>query len=371
MDKLFTQQAIAEKYAELTRKRQMQRDLQSEKDKHWQWANECRLMTTTADYEEHSVEYDVEGTWKKMRAAHADECWKFIQHHQNMHRAHLERTCAPANVQQEAVDQVTSLLSRHPQLYDASALDEQCARVKALAPLVVRQGLIVKAEQLRVKQEKEKRRQRTLESAQAEYEAMDARSFVVALQLEAAGLKRLTTADKQRGKPARFVDQSSALGSLLVEEEDMQQACGIKARPKAGKKPGGAQRQDPEDFMTKLFDIQVREIQFENECEVHFSNQPKVREVESFDGSEGFRACQEYREFKERQQQCLPKEPHRQRPQEQPKSKLTSGGNRHKPSRRSFWLGVTEIDRPKGSAGRRCPGGHSRISGAHRQCQRR
>ena len=32
-------------------------------------------------------------------------------------------------------------------------------------------------------------RQRTLESAQAEYEAMDARSFVVALQLEAAGLK--------------------------------------------------------------------------------------------------------------------------------------------------------------------------------------
>ena len=155
-----------------------------------------------------------------------------------MYRAHLERICAPAYVQQEAVDQVTSLLSRHPQLYDASALEEQCARVKAWAQLVVRQSFVVKAEQLRVKQEKEKCRQRTLESAQAEYEAMDARSFVVALQLEAAGLKRLTTEDKQRGKPARYVDQSSALGSLLVEREDMQQAYGIKVRPNSGKNPG-------------------------------------------------------------------------------------------------------------------------------------
>ena len=89
----------------------------------------------------------------------------------------------------------------------------------------------MKAEQLRVKQEKEKCRQRTLESAQGEYEAMDARSFVVALQLEAEGLKRPTTEDKQRGKPVRYVDQSSALGSLLVEREDMQQAYGIKVRP--------------------------------------------------------------------------------------------------------------------------------------------
>ena len=33
-----------------------------------------------------------------------------------------------------------------------------------------------------------------------------------------------------------------------------------------------------------------------------------------------------------------------QRPQEQPKSKLTSGGNRHRPRRRSFWLSDTDID---------------------------
>ena len=58
-------------------------------------------------------------------------------------------------------------------------------------------AFVVKAEQLRAKQEKGKCRQRTLESAQAEYETMDARSFVVALPLEAAGLKRLTTEDKQ------------------------------------------------------------------------------------------------------------------------------------------------------------------------------
>ena len=151
-----------------------------------------------------------------------------------MYRAHVERICAPAYVQQEAVDQVTSLLSRHPQLYDASALEEQCA----LAWAIVRQSFVVKAEQLRVKQEKGKCRQRTLESAQAEYEAMDARSFVVALQLEAAGLKRLTKEDKQRGKPARYVDQSSASGSLLVEREDMQQAHGIKVRPNSGKNQG-------------------------------------------------------------------------------------------------------------------------------------
>ena len=49
--------------------------------------------------------------------------------------------------------------------------------------------------------------------------------------LEAEGLKRPTTEDKQRGKPVRYVDQSSALGSLLVEREDMQQAYGIKVRP--------------------------------------------------------------------------------------------------------------------------------------------
>ena len=150
----------------------------------------------------------------------------------NVYRAHLKRTCAPAYVQQETVDQVTSLLFRHPQLYDASALEEQCARVRAWTQLVVRQGFDVKAEQLRVRQEKEKFRQRTLESAQAEYEALDGRSFVVALQLEAAELKRLTTEDKQRRKPARYVDQSS------VKREDMQQAYGIKVRPNSGKNPG-------------------------------------------------------------------------------------------------------------------------------------
>ena len=176
----------------------MHRDLQSEKNKHWQWATEDKLVATPADFDEPSLECDVEGAWKKMRAAHADECWKSIQHHQNMYRADLKRTCAPAYVQHDAVDQVTSLLSRHSQLYDASALEEQCVRVKAWAQLVVRQGFVVKAEELRAQQEKEKCRQRTLASAQAEYEAMEARSFVVALQLAAAWLKRLTTEDKSQ-----------------------------------------------------------------------------------------------------------------------------------------------------------------------------
>ena len=91
-----------------------------------------------------------------MRAGHAGELGKIVQHHQNMY----EIAGAPAYVQQEVVDLVTSLLSRHSQLYDASALEEQCARVKAWAQLVVRQGFVVKAEQLRAKQEKEKFRQR-------------------------------------------------------------------------------------------------------------------------------------------------------------------------------------------------------------------
>ena len=279
----------------------MHRDFQFEKDKHWHWAKEHKLVATPADFEEQSVDYDVEGAWKKLRAAHADECWKFIQHHQKMYRAHFEKICALAYVQQEAVEQVTSLLSRHPHLFDASALEEQCARVKAWAQLVVRQSFVVEAEQLRVKQEKENCRQRTLESAQAEYEAMDARSFVVALQFEAAGLKRPTTEDKQRGKPARYVDQSSALGSLLVEREDMQQ------------EPGCTPCQDLEDFKTKLFDVQVREIQVGNECEVHFSSQPNVSEVASFGGFKGSRTRQEFRGLKERQQQCSPEESHRQR----------------------------------------------------------
>ena len=131
-----------------------------------------------------------------MRAAHAEECWRFIQHHQNMYRAHLEKACAPSHVQQEAIDQVTSLLSHHAQLYDAPFVEDQCAQVKAWAQLVVRQGAVVKAEQHRIKKEKEKSRQRTLES--------------VALQLKAAGLKRLTAEDKQRRKSIQYVDQSSA-----------------------------------------------------------------------------------------------------------------------------------------------------------------
>ena len=40
MDKLFAQQPIEDKYAELSRKMQMHRDLQSERDKHWEWAKE-------------------------------------------------------------------------------------------------------------------------------------------------------------------------------------------------------------------------------------------------------------------------------------------------------------------------------------------
>ena len=73
-----------------------------------------------------------------------------------MYRAHLEKTCTPSHVQQEAVDQVSSLLSRHAQLYDATFVEDQCTRVKAWAYLVVRQGFVVKAEQQRIKKEKEK-----------------------------------------------------------------------------------------------------------------------------------------------------------------------------------------------------------------------
>ena len=121
----------------------------------------------------------------------------------------------------------------------------------------------------------------------------------------------------------------------------------------------------------------------------------RTREVESFGGFTGFRVCQEYREFQEGRQQCLPKEPHwqrqrswsrqqqrtrqqqgqdtgvknRHRPQGQPKSKLTSGGNRHRPRRRSFWLSDTEIE-PEAQlvdAGQEA----TAESCAHRQCQRR
>ena len=165
IDEIFTEHAIAEKYAELSRKRQMHRDLQSEKGKHRQRAKEYKLVATLGDFEELSFEYDAERAWKKLRAAHAEECWRFTQHYESVYGAHLEKACAPSYVQQQAVDQVTSLLTRHVQLFDTSALEEQCARVKAWAKLIIRQGSVPKAEQLRTKQEKEKYRQRALESA--------------------------------------------------------------------------------------------------------------------------------------------------------------------------------------------------------------
>ena len=98
------------------------------KDKLRQRAKEYKLVATPADFEEPSLKYDVERGWKKLRAARAEECWRFTQHHQSMFRAHLEKACASSNVKK----------------------------------------------QLRTKQEKERCRQRALESAQAGYEAMDA-----------------------------------------------------------------------------------------------------------------------------------------------------------------------------------------------------
>ena len=60
--------AIAEKYAELSQKRKMHRDLQSEKNKHRQRAKEYKLVATLADFEEPSLKYDVEErgrNWKQ------------------------------------------------------------------------------------------------------------------------------------------------------------------------------------------------------------------------------------------------------------------------------------------------------------------
>ena len=71
-----------------------------------------------------SLEYDVEWEWKRMRATHGEECWRFIQNHEGMYRAHLEKACAPSYVEKEALDQVTSLLARHAQLCGTSAVEE-------------------------------------------------------------------------------------------------------------------------------------------------------------------------------------------------------------------------------------------------------
>ena len=47
----------------------MHGDIQSEKDRNWQWAKEDKLVATQANFEEPTLECDVEGAWKKMRAA--------------------------------------------------------------------------------------------------------------------------------------------------------------------------------------------------------------------------------------------------------------------------------------------------------------
>ena len=135
-----------------------------------------------------------------------------------------------------------------------------------------------------------------------------------------------------------------------------------------------------------------------------------ARVSEAFSDFKDFLACQE---FKEKQQQRLPKKtasfasrnrtgkgkgpgrgssigldnsnegktpgsPKRQRPQEQPKPKFTSGGNRHRPRRRSFWLSDTEIDMGAFSAPHAKRVSWSTLARrpqlnpcAHRQCQRR
>ena len=258
----------------------------------------------------------------------------------------------------------------------------------------------MKAEQHRTKQEKEKCRQRTLESAQAEYEAKDARSFVVALQLEAAGLKRLTAQDKQRGKTIQYVEQSSALGSLLVEREDMQHACGIKVRPNSGKNPEVLRAKSlktsrQSSLTSRLGRSNSRTSAKSSSRASHKSTKSKAagraKSAESSrKGSRNVtqkttshnRKCKGKGRGRSNSQSRgrstrgkTPGSKKRQRPQEQPKSRLTCGGNRHRPRRpfgsatqKSTWV-PSWCYRPRRSVGRRWSEATIE-SCAHRQCQR-
>ena len=192
---------------------------------------------------------------------------------------------------------------------------------------------------------------------------------MVALQLEAAGLRRLTTEDTKRGKPARYVDQSSALGSLLVDREDMQQACGIKVRPNSGKNLGVLRAKTLRT--SRQSSLTFRSGRSNSRTSVRSTSRTSQKSARSeasvvskasgrVPGVQGEAAAMypkrtapakakgrgrgSNRGRDNRNKGKTPGSKKRQRPQEQPKSQLTSGGNRHRPRRRSFSLSDTEID---------------------------
>ena len=134
-------------------------------------------------------QYDVLGSWQRLRASHAQQWWDFVQFHQNQYLTFLKEACSWASEEQQLGG---------------------CHLSRAL----LRQNLVAKAEQLKVKRDKEVQRQKEVDSAQAKYDAMGTSSFVVALHLEAARLRCRTAEEQKSGTVVQTV-----AGSLLFLNE--------------------------------------------------------------------------------------------------------------------------------------------------------
>ena len=242
--KLFSQKTLEKKYEELERSHNMHRDFKTEADKAWQFANDYTSIATPSELELANMDsdamtdgrYDINKAWQQMRQRHALECWKFVQQHQKRYLQHLEKTTSRQHFHQEASDSVTSFMLSLPAFYTEADRARIVGKIQAWTDLFSRHTLGAYSSRHRAQEEKATNRQKQLDDAQARYEAMDPRTFQVALALEAQNVKRKQDHKGHNMKPGPkvTVHQQSALGSVLAKNPDLADEYNLQVKANRG-----------------------------------------------------------------------------------------------------------------------------------------
>ena len=244
VSKLFSQKTLEKKYAELDHSHTMHRDFKMEAEKPWQFANDYAAVATPSDLELRNMDsdamsdaqYDVNKAWQHMRQRHSQECWQFVQQHQKRYLQHLERTTSREHLHKEASDCVSSFMLSLPAFYTEADRARIVGKIQAWTDLFSRHTLGAHSSRHRAQEEKALNRQKQLDDAQARYEAMDPRTFQVALALEAQNVKRKQDHKGRNTKPGPkvTVHQQSALGSVLSQNPALADEYNLQVKKNRG-----------------------------------------------------------------------------------------------------------------------------------------
>ena len=160
--------------------------------KSWQFAKEYQLVAEPSEREQNSDSmnmgsYDVHEAWRRLRASHVEECLECVQFHHGPYFQHLQSVCTPLAVELEVADLVTRSLSRHENLNDHATAEDQRLRACQWMRSVINQYLVAEGEELKARRDEEVQRQEEVDNVLAVFQAMDARSFVLAFATWGSG----------------------------------------------------------------------------------------------------------------------------------------------------------------------------------------